>query len=472
MEQMPLVMDTERVTEVPVEMRRSHKGEYRTESGRVSCGVTNWSSAKDKQLPGTENLIEQIVGNENIMAALKRVRANKGAPGIDGRSVDDLGLQMQRYWSIIREAILKGEYCPSAIKRVEIPKPQGGMRPLGIPTVMDRLIQQAVLQVLSPLFEQEFSNSSYGFRPGRSCHQAVKKAQEFQKSGRKFVVDMDLKSFFDEVNHDILMGQIRRRIADKCVLKLIRAYLNAGIMIGGVCCTPQKGTPQGGPLSPLLSNIMLHELDMELEKRGHLFCRYADDCNIYVKTRRSGERVLASVAEFVEMRLKLKVNWEKSAVDYPAHRKFLGFTFSYRGAIRISKDAKQRFRLRVKELCRKGRGMNLDVFIEKTLNPYLRGWFNYYKLAEEKKTFVREADKWIRHRLRNILWRQWKRPWTRFRKLMKLGLKEEHAARSAFNKRGAWFNSGSSHMNLALNRSYFESRGLYSLLEKTPDLLK
>ena len=460
-------MNLEEETEVPVETRGSHEREYRTESEKVTHGVSNQSSYQDYLLSKAKNLIDQVVEQSNMIAAYERVCANKGAPGIDGRSVHDLADYVDRYWSQIRKALLDGTYRPSPVLRVEIPKPQGGLRPLGIPTVMDRLIQQAVHQVLSPIFEQEFSESSYGFRPRRSAHQAVKMAQSYQCEGFRFVVDMDLKSFFDEVNHDILMGLLRRRITDKALLKLIRTYLSAGMMIGGVCSTPEKGTPQGAPLSPLLSNIMLNELDKELEKRGHKFCRYADDCNIYVRTKRSGERVFNSIVNFVENHLKLKVNFKKSAVDYPAHRKFLGFTFSYKGDIRIPKESRKRFRLKVKELCRIGRGWNLEYFIKFKLNPFLKGWFNYYKLADQKKTFAREADEWIRHRLRKIVWIQWKKPWTRFKNLMKLGIGEERAARSAFNKRSAWFNSGASHMNQALNLEYFNWRELFSLLNRS-----
>jgi RNA-directed DNA polymerase len=459
-------MNLEVETEVPVEMRGGHKGEYRTVSGKVSYGVSNQSSSEDKLLSKTKNLIDQVVEQSNMIAAYERVCANKGTPGIDNRSVHDLADYVNKYWPTIRKALLGGSYHPSPVLRVEIPKPQGGVRPLGIPTVMDRLIQQAVHQVLSPIFEQEFSESSYGFRPGRSAHQAVKMVQSYQREGFRFVVDMDLKSFFDEVNHDILMSLLRRRIADKAVLKLIRSYLRAGIMIGGVCSTPEKGTPQGGPLSPLLSNIMLNELDKELEKRGHKFARYADDCNVYVRTKRSGQRVFNSMLNFVENRLKLKVNYEKSAVDFPARRKFLGFTFSYKGDIRIPKESRKRFRLKVKELCGIGRGRNLEYFIKFKLNPFLKGWFNYYKLADQKKAFAREEDKWIRHRLRKIVWIQWKKPWTRFRNLMKLGIGQERAARSAFNKRSAWFNSGASHMNQALNVEYFQSRELFSLFNR------
>ena len=458
-------MSSERETEAGSEMFRGHFQGSVTESCGSDLTVSSCSSFDDKLLPVMNNLLEQIVARDNMYAAYNRVCANKGAPGIDNRSVYDLKGYLQKHWVRIQNELQSGTYKPSPVLRVEIPKPDGGVRPLGIPTVLDRLIQQAVHQVLSPIFELGFSSHSYGFRPGRSAHQAVRAVQHYQEEGYKYVVDMDLKSFFDEVNHDILMGLLRQRIKDVRVLKLIRSYLQSGIMIGGLCNIPVKGTPQGGPLSPLLSNIMLNELDKELESRGHRFCRYADDCNIYVRARRSGERVLLSIADFVESKLKLKVNWDKSAVAHPSRRKFLGFSFTLDRKIRISPQARKRFKAKVKELCRKGRGRNLENFILFDLNPYLKGWFNYFKLAEAKKKFAREADEWIRHRLRNILWRQWKRPWTRFRNLRKRGLGEERAAMSAFNKRGPWFNSGASHMNQAVKVKEFREIGLFSLLE-------
>jgi RNA-directed DNA polymerase len=409
--------------------------------------------------------MELVVARDNMIRARQRVCANKGAPGIDGRTTEDLKTLSREHWSLIRSKLLSGTYRPDPVKRVEIPKPNGGTRLLGIPTVMDRLIQQAICQILTPVFDPLFSDHSYGFRPGRSARQAVLSAQRFQRDGRLFVVDMDLKAFFDEVNHDILMGLIRRRISDAAVLKVIRGYLNAGILTGGVVHVAEKGTPQGGPLSPLLSNILLNELDRELERRGHRFCRYADDCNIYVRTRRSGERVLHSIATFIEQRLKLKVNWEKSAVARPGLRKFLGFTFiGPGGIIRPSQQARDRFKQRVRELCHRGRGRKMAWFIRYELNPFLRGWFNYYRTSEQMKGFCATMDEWIRHRLRNIIWRQWKRPWTRRCNLMALGLDEERAVRSAFNKRGPWFNSGASHMNEALPRRYFDRLGLFSLL--------
>lgn len=458
---MSSVIEAEAVAEMQCDQQKG----YRTESESVSVGASSCSSSEEDPLPEINNLIKQVVEARNMTIAYKRVCANKGAPGIDGRAVGELKGFLTKHWARVKQELLSGTYKPTEVLRVEIPKPSGGIRPLGIPTVLDRLIQQAIHQVLSPIFELEFSDHSYGFRPKRSAKQALKAAECYRQQGKRIVVDMDLKSFFDEVNHDILMGLLRRRIQDKALLKLIRSYLNNGIMSGGIVSMPVKGTPQGGPLSPLLSNIILTELDRELEKRGHSFCRYADDCNIYVSSKRAGQRVFESVARFVETKLKLKVNYKKSAVDFLFRRKFLGFSFTNTGKISIAKESRKRFTTKVKELCRIGRGRNLEQFIVYNLNPYLKGWFNYFKLAESKKTFAKEMDKWIRHRLRNIVWRQWKRPRTRRKKLISFGLKEERASTSAYNGRGPWWNSGQSHMNQALPNKLFKELGLYSLLE-------
>jgi RNA-directed DNA polymerase len=422
---------------------------------------------EEHPIPEAQCLIERMVERDNMVKALNRVKQNKGAAGIDGMTVDELPGYLQSNWHLIKEQLLKGTYRPKAVRRVEIPKANGGIRPLGVPTVLDRLIQQAMHQVLSPIFDPEFSDNSYGFRPGRNAHQAVQQAKSYQHSGKRWVVDMDLAQFFDEVNHDILVSRLARKVKDRRMISLIRVYLKAGVMIGGVTCQTLKGTPQGGPLSPLLSNIMLDELDKELERRGHKFCRYADDCNIYVTSRRAGERVLSSITRFVEVRLKLKVNRVKSAVARPWGRKFLGYSFTAHKQCKVRVAAKsiKRFRKHLKELFRMGKGRNLRHFIQKDLNPVIRGWINYFRLAETKG-FAEELDQWIRRRLRLILWRQWKRPWTRFKNLMKFGIAEERAARSAFNGHGPWFNSGSSHMNLALPKKFFDETGLISTLEK------
>ena len=422
--------------------------------------------AKGVPVPEQLQLMERVVERSNMQRAYSRVKQNKGAPGVDGMSVGQLGGFLRSHWPEIKERLLVGSYEPKPVRRVTIPKARGGMRPLGIPTVLDRLIQQALHQVLSALFEPEFSKNSFGFRPGRSAHQAVLQARQYQHDGKRWVVDMDLAQFFDEVNHDKLMAKIGRKVKDWRVKKLICRYLRAGVLSGGVVSVPERGTPQGGPLSPLLSNIVLDELDRELERRGHSFCRYADDCNIYVGSRKSGERVMASITRFVEQQLKLRVNRNKSAVARPWQRKFLGYTFSWhrKARIRVAKTSIKRLKSNLKVLFRKGRGRNLQRVIQQELNPVIRGWINYFRLSEFAG-FAEQLDQWLRRHLRCILWRQWKRPWRRFQRLMKLGLSEERAARSAFNQRGPWFNAGASHMNLALPRRYFDQLGLICMLQ-------
>lgn len=417
-------------------------------------------------VPEPAQLMERVVERSNMQAAYRRVKQNKGAPGVDGMCVEQLGAFLRVHWPEIRERLCQGTYEAMPVRRVQIPKSNGGMRPLGIPTVLDRLIQQALHQVLSPLFDPAFSEHSYGFRSGRSAHQAVLHARDYQQEGKRWVVDVDLAQFFDEVNHDILMARVGRKIKDVRVKGLIRRYLRSGVLLGGVVSVQQKGTPQGGPLSPLLSNIMLDDLDKELERRGHRFCRYADDCNIYVASRRSGERVMESITCFVEQRLKLRVNQKKSAVARPWHRKFLGYSFSWhiKTRIRVAKQSIERVRGNLKALFRKGRGRNMARFIQKDLNPVIRGWSHYFRLAEFLG-FAEELDQWVRRRLRCLLWRQWKRPWKRFQMLMKCGLAKERAARSAFNQRGPWFNAGASHMNQAFPKRDFDQFGLISTLD-------
>jgi RNA-directed DNA polymerase len=445
---------------------RRHAGS-RAEPGGWRGGRSRLPGLAEHSIPATENLMGRVVESQNLRTAYRRVKANAGAPGIDAMTVEELRGHLNEHWAGIKVQLLNGTYQPQPVRRVEIPKPDGGKRMLGVPTVLDRFIQQALLQVLVPSFEPGFSEYSYGFRPGRSAHQAVRRAQEYQRMGKRWVVDIDLKQFFDEVNHDILMNRVGRKVKDRQVLKLIRAYLKSGVMVGGLVSQTSKGTPQGGPLSPLLSNILLDDLDKELERRGHNFCRYADDSNVYVATRRSGERVMRSLTRFLGCRLKLKVNAEKSAVARPWERKFLGFTFLWDRAcrIRVAPKAIGRFREHLKELFRMGRGRNLGRFVKETLNPVLRGWINYFRLAEVK-IYAEELDEWLRRRLRAILWRQWKRTWTRMQNLRKRGLAEERAAASAFNGRGPWWNAGASHMNEAYPKQYFDHLGLVSLLNE------
>jgi len=429
--------------------------------------MTSPASVDKKPSPEMMELMERMVERENMTSAYKRVVRNKGSAGIDKMSVEELKPYLTEHWAEIKESLLSGEYNPQSVRVVFIPKPKGGQRQLGIPTVMDRLIQQSLQQVLNPIFDPTFSEHSYGFRKGKNAHQALKKAQEYQKSGKRWVVDMDLAKFFDEVNHDVLMSKIAKRVGDKRVLRLIRRYLRSGIMIDGMVSQRNKGTPQGSPLSPLLSNIMLDELDKELEGRGHCFCRYADDCNIYVSSRRSGERVLGSITKFVEERLRLKVNKEKSAVDRPNRRTLLGYSFTFHKEprLRVPKESIQRFKLKCKQLFRQGRGRNLGKFIEEYLNPVIGGWINYFGQAEVRG-FAEDLDSWIRRRLRLILWRQWKRGKTRYRKLRLAGLSKERAKTSSTNGRGPWWNSGASHMNVGFQKKYFDRLGLVCMLDK------
>jgi|SRR5579862_1475970 len=413
----------------------------------------------------TTGLMEAVVERGNLMLAYQRVVENEGAAGVDQLAVTELKDHLKQHWPKIRTRLLAGDYQPQAVRRVDIPKPQGGVRTLGIPTVVDRLIQQAMHQVLQPIFEPTFSTASYGFRPGRSAHQAVRQAQQYVAQGKRWVVDIDLEKFFDRVNHDLLMSKLAKRIGDARVLKLIRRYLQAGMMADGLVTPRTEGTPQGGPLSPLLSNILLTALDRELERRGHVFCRYADDCNIYVGSERAGVGLLHSLTGFLEQQLKLKVNQAKSAVARPWQRKFLGYSMTWhqKPKLRIAKPSLRKLTEQVRALMRGAHGRSVGATIE-LLNPVLRGWAAYFKLAETKRA-LEDSDGWIRHKLRCILWRQWKRPYARARNLMQQGLPEARAWRSACNQRGPWWNAGASHMNAAFPKSWFDHLGLVSLLD-------
>jgi RNA-directed DNA polymerase len=421
------------------------------------------------QIPVT---LEKALSRENMWRAYERVVGNQGAPGVDGVTVDELKPLLQARWEAIRKELLDGTYQPSPVLKVDIPKPDGGVRTLGIPTVVDRLIQQALYQALQSWYDTTFSDQSFGFRRGRGAHDALERAREHIAAGYRWVVDMDLEKFFDRVNHDILMSRLARRIEDKRILGLIRRYLQAGMMEGGLVSARTEGTPQGGPLSPLLSNILLDELDKELERRGHRFVRYADDCNIYVRSRRSGERVLASIERFLKERLRLTVNRDKSAVDRPWNRKFLGYTFTthYQPKLKVAMQSVLRLKSRLRELFRAGRGRRLGHVIEQ-LRPKLIGWASYFRKSEVRITFE-ELDQWLRHKLRALLWRQWKRPKTRAREMMHRGLDPQRAWTSANNGRGAWWNAGASHMNQAIPTRALSQLGLPSLIQELQRLAK
>jgi RNA-directed DNA polymerase len=407
-----------------------------------------------------EELMEEVCERENCKQALARVKANKGSAGVDGMTVEQLPEHLKQHWPTIREQLLSGTYRPQPVRRVEIPKPEGGMRKLGIPTVLDRFVQQAVMQVLQRRWDRTFSEHSYGFRPGRSAHQAVKQAQQSMSEGYRWVVDLDLEKFFDRVNHDKLMAKLAERVSDKHLLKLIRAFLRAGVMENGLVSPVDEGTPQGGPLSPLLSNIVLDEFDREVERRGLRFARYADDCNIYVRSRRAGSRVMESLARFITTKLKLKVNAQKSAVARPWERKFLGFSFTNEKAPRrrIAPKAVDRFKERVRELTGRTRGISVERMAE-DLSRYLRGWIGYFGKCETPSV-LQGLERWIRHRLRSMVWKQWKRGTARFAELLKRGVGRDLAAQTAGSAHGPWRLANSPALSLALPNAYFDSLGI------------
>ena len=415
---------------------------------------------------GTTRLMEEICDRENMEEALRRVKANKGSAGIDGMTVGGIADYLKQHWPAVRERLLNGTYKPNPVRRVEIPKPDGGVRKLGIPTVLDRLIQQAVMQVLQRQWDGTFSEHSYGFRPGRSAHQAVAQAQQYIVEGHGWCVDLDLEKFFDRVNHDKLMGRIAKRVGDKRLLKLIRAFLNAGVMENGLVSPSVEGTPQGGPLSPLLSNLVLDELDRELERRGHRFVRYADDCNIYVRSERAGQRVMESVTRFIMQELKLKVNEAKSAVARPQERKFLGFSFTVGPEVKriIAPKALDRFKQRIREITRRAKGVSMKTTIEE-LAPYMRGWRSYFGFCETPYVLL-SLTRWVRLRLRAARWRQWKTPRRRREALLELGVRLRLARNTAGSGLGPWHLAKAKALSVGLSNAYFKSLGLPSLTEE------
>ena|SRR5690348_6123870 len=422
---------------------------------------TLMAKRKSESLAETERLMEEVCQLENCKQALQRVKANKGSPGVDGMTVDELPDYLKQHELEIGEQLRNGTYQPQPVKRVEIPKPDGGgVRKLGIPTVLDRFVQQAVLQVLQKRWDPTFSAHSHGFRPGHSAQQAVHDAQQYIAEGHRWVVDLDLEKFFDRVNHDRLMAAVAERVADKRMLKLIRAFLEAGVMEDGLVSPLDEGTPQGGPLSPLLSNLVLDELDRELERRGHHFVRYADDCNIYVDSERAGQRVMESIARFLTHRLQLKVNQAKSAVARPRQRKFLGFSFTSEREPRrrIASKAIARFKERIREQTWRTRGISLRQMV-KSIATYLRGWLGYFSDCQTPSV-LQSLEMWLRRRLRSVVWKQWKRGRTRFRELRKRGIGKDLAAQTAGSPHGPWRLANSPALNLALPNAYFAQLGL------------
>src|SRR5271157_1352433 len=452
-------------TQVTLVFDSEPTGEARQAGGEAT---ESFSAVHEPENPANTNrLMEEVCERENLKQALQRVKTNKGSPGIDGMSVEELSGYLQQHWPAIREQLWNGTYQPKPVRRVEIEKPDGGgMRKLGIPTVLDRFVQQAVMQVLQRQWDPTFSDHSYGFRPGRSAHQAVAQAQQYIAAGYDWVVDLDLEKFFDRVNHDKLMGQIAKRVADKRLRKLIRAFLNAGVMEEGLVSPSVEGTPQGGPLSPLLSNLVLDELDRELERRGHRYVRYADDSNIYVRSERAGQRVMESITRFITHKLKLKVNETKSAVARPQERKFLGFSFSAGPEIKriIAPKALERFKRRVREITRRAKGVSLPQ-MTKELASYLRGWKSYFGFCQTPWVLI-QLTRWVRLRLRAAMWRQWKTPRRRRAALLALGVRPRLANNTAGSGLGPWYLARAKALSVGLSNAYFKSLGLPTLIDE------
>jgi RNA-directed DNA polymerase len=459
---MDLKRDKRQNIQKKLDFSSERKGEAR-QAGREET-ESRQAMHEPENPANTIRLMEEVCERENLLEALRRVKANKGSAGIDGMTVGQLSGYLEEHWLTIREQLLNGTYKPQPVRRVEIEKPDGGgRRKLGIPTTLDRFLQQAVMQVLQRQWDPTFSDHSYGFRPGRSAHQAVAQAQQYLAEGYGWVIDLDLEKFFDRVNHDKLMGQVAKRVEDKRLLKIIRAFLNAGVMENGLVSPSVEGTPQGGPLSPLLSNLVLDELDGELERRGHRYVRYADDCNIYVRSERAGQRVMKSITQFITQKLKLKVNETKSAVARPQERKFLGFSFTDGPEVKraIAPKALARFKRRVREITRRAKGVSIETTMEE-LAPYMRGWRSYFGFCETPRVLV-YLTCWVRARLRVALWRQWKTPRRRRAALLALGVHPKLASNTAGSGRGSWYLAHAKALSVGLSIAYFKSLGLPTL---------
>ena len=461
---MSLGSDMQQNIQTELNFSSTPAGEAR-EAGREETELL--SATNDPESPArTNRLMEEVCERENLKEALRRVKANKGSAGIDRMTVDGIADYLKQHWPAIREQLLSGTYQPKPVRRVEIPKPDGGVRKLGIPTVLDRFIQQAMMQVLQRQWDPTFSDHSYGFRPGRSAHQAVAQAQRYIAEGHSWCVDLDLEKFFDRVNHDKLMGQIAKRVGDKRLLKLIRAFLNAGVMANGLVSPSVEGTPQGGPLSPLLSNLVLDELDRELERRGHRFVRYADDSNIYVRSQRAGQRVMKSLTRFITQKLKLKVNETKSAVARPQERKFLGFSFTASPEAKrvIAPQALDRFKQRIREITRRAKGVSMKTTIEE-LAPFMRGWRSYFGFCDTPEVLV-SLTRWVRLRIRAAMWRQWKTSRRRREALIELGVRSRLASNTAGSGLGPWYLAKAKALSVGLSNAYLRSLGLPFLVEE------
>src|SRR5271169_3980802 len=461
---MSLKDDKQQNIQVQLDFSLAPTGEAR-EAGREGTEASGTMNGTENPA-GTNRLMEEVCERENLKAALRRVKANKGGPGVDGMTVIGIKDYLKQHWPMIREQLLNGTYEPKPVRRVEIPKPDGGVRKLGIPTVLDRFIQQAVMQVLQRGWDRTFSDYSYGFRPGRSAQQAVAQAQQYIAGGYGWCVDLDLEKFFDRVNHDKLMGQIAKRVEDKRLLKLIRAFLNAGVMENGLVSPSVEGTPQGGPLSPLLSNLVLDELDRELERRGHRYVRYADDCNIYVRSERAGQRVMGRITRFITQKLKLKVNEAKSAVARPQERKFLRFSFTAGPEVKrtIAPQALNQFKQRIRDITRRAKSVSIGATMGE-LVPFMRGWRGYFGFCETPEVLI-YLTRWVRWRLRAALWRQWKTPRRRRAALLALGVNARLASNTAGSSHGAWYLARAKALSVGLPNAYFKSLGLPSLAEE------